>query len=99
MLLIVDEPENHLHPEWQLKYAELIVSLVANGTNVMLTSHSPYMIEALYFYSKKFLDVKKVAFYYTEKTDIENYTEIKETKDLSIIFDKLSKPLEQLVWD
>lgn len=63
------------------------------------TSHSPYMIEALYFYSKKFLDEKKVAFYYTEKTDIENYTEIKETKDLSIIFDKLSKPLEQLVWD
>lgn len=98
-LLIVDEPENHLHPEWQLKYAELIVSLVANGANVMLTSHSPYMIEALYFYSKKFLDEKKVAFYYTEKTDIENYTEIKETKDLSIIFDKLSKPLEQLVWD
>lgn len=99
-LLIVDEPENHLHPEWQLKYAELIVSLVADGANVILTSHSPYMIEALYYYAKqKSLDENRVAFYYTEKTEIDNYTVIKETKDLSIIFDKLSKPLEKLVWD
>ena len=30
---------------------------------------------------------------------MENYTIIKETKDLSIIFDKLSKPLESIVWD
>ena len=98
-LLIIDEPENHLHPEWQLKYAELIVSLVAQGASIILTSHSPYMIEALYYYAKKLLDKNKVAFYYTEKTNIKNYTEIKETTDLSIIFDKLSKPLEQLVWD
>lgn len=99
-LLIVDEPENHLHPEWQLKYAELMVSLVAQGANIILTSHSPYMIEALYYYAKKnSLNENKVAFYYTEKTNIENYTEIKETKDLSIIFDKLSKPLEKIVWD
>lgn len=98
-LLIVDEPENHLHPEWQLKYAELIVSLVAKGASIMLTSHSPYMIEALYYYAKQHLDKNKVAFYYTEQTNIENYTEIKGTTDLSIIFDKLSKPLEKLVWN
>ena len=98
-LLIVDEPENHLHPEWQLKYAELIVSLVAKGASIMLTSHSPYMIEALYYYAKQHLDENKVAFYYTEQTNIENYTEIKGTTDLSIIFDKLSKPLEKLVWN
>ena len=30
---------------------------------------------------------------------LSNYTEIKETKDLSVIFDKLSAPLEKLVWD
>lgn len=98
-LLIVDEPENHLHPEWQLKYAELIVSLVAKGASIMLTSHSPYMIEALYYYARQHLDENKVAFYYTEQTNIENYTEIKGTTDLSIIFDKLSKPLEKLVWN
>lgn len=99
-LLIVDEPENHLHPEWQLRYAELMVSLVAQGANIILTSHSPYMIQALYYYAKQnALDENKIAFYYTENTNIKNYTEIKETKDLSIIFDKLSKPLEKIVWD
>jgi len=27
-LLIIDEPEVHLHPNWQIKYAELLVLLV-----------------------------------------------------------------------
>lgn len=46
-LIILDEPENHLHPEWQIKYAEIICKMVKNGFYVLLTSHSPYMIQAL----------------------------------------------------
>lgn len=51
-LLIIDEPEVHLHPKWQVKFAELIILLVKKNINVLLTTHSPYMIEALELYSK-----------------------------------------------
>ena len=99
-LVIVDEPENHLHPEWQVKYAELIVKMIDEGGYVVLTSHSPYLIEALYYYAKQYkLAEEKVSFYFSEKIDGTNFAEIRETKDLSIIFDKLSKPLEKLAWD
>jgi len=46
-ILILDEPEVHLHPKWQLKMAEIIVELVRDGVKIVVNSHSPYMIEAL----------------------------------------------------
>lgn len=46
-LLIFDEPENHLHPKWQLKLAEILFKLVESGVYVLISSHSPYLIEAL----------------------------------------------------
>ena len=46
-VLIFDEPENHLHPKWQLKLAQLLLKLVENGVYVRVSSHSPYLIEAL----------------------------------------------------
>ncbi|CAM3961948.1 ATP-binding protein [Vibrio neonatus] len=52
-LLILDEPEVHLHPKWQLIYAKMICELVNQGANIIVTTHSPYMLEALYGYSKK----------------------------------------------
>jgi predicted ATPase len=32
-LIVLDEPEVHLHPNWQLKYAEIITLLVKNNIN------------------------------------------------------------------
>lgn len=39
-LVIIDEPEAHLHPENQRKVAHLIAKLVRNGVNVICTTHS-----------------------------------------------------------
>lgn len=53
-VLILDEPEIHLHPVWQIKYAELIVMLQKEfNLTVLLTSHSPDFVEAIKLYSKK----------------------------------------------
>ncbi|MBY0409357.1 MAG: ATP-binding protein, partial [Burkholderiaceae bacterium] len=46
-VLIFDEPENHLHPKWQLKLAQVLIKLVESGVYVLVSSHSPYLIEAL----------------------------------------------------
>lgn len=52
-VLVLDEPEVHLHPEWQLKYAEIIVLLQKTfNLTVVVTTHSSHFLEALDLYSK-----------------------------------------------
>lgn len=52
--IIFDEPENHLHPTWQVKFAEILVRLVQNHVCIMVNTHSPYLLEALHKYGKKY---------------------------------------------
>lgn len=42
-IVILDEPEIHLHPEWQLVLAELIVLMQKEfNLHILITTHSPY---------------------------------------------------------
>ncbi|MGQ1927647.1 AAA family ATPase [Ornithobacterium rhinotracheale] len=53
-LLIIDEPEVHLHPQWVVEYARLIVLLNKNlGVKFLLASHHPDMISAIKYISEK----------------------------------------------
>ena len=94
-LLIIDEPENHLHPEWQLLLAKLIVNLVEqHKVYVLINSHSPYLIEALKVYSD--INIKdKTHFYFNELTN-EGGKVKQVTDDLSLLFDTLSLPFQKL---
>ncbi len=92
-ILILDEPEVHLHPKWQLEMAKIIVKLVKNGVKIVVNSHSPYMIEALELYSSK----QKINnnFYLAEKKD--EYAIISDVTDnLEPIYSKLAKPIQDL---
>ena len=54
-VLILDEPEIHLHPDWQLRYAEIIVLLQkVFELTIILTTHSPHFVEALQYYAEKY---------------------------------------------
>lgn len=44
-LLIVEEPEAHLHPTNQLTLARYIAKLVRAGLNVLITTHSHFILE------------------------------------------------------
>lgn len=81
-ILILDEPENHLHPEWQVKLAQLLITFVKEKeANILLTSHSPYLIEALQKYAIEYeLWDKKTNFYFA-KNEAANYATIKSVKD------------------
>ena len=46
-LLIIDEPEAHLHPEAQQRMAATLAYLVRRGVRVLITTHSHYMVEAM----------------------------------------------------
>ncbi len=88
-LVVLDEPEVHLHPNWQLKYAEIITLLVQNNRNILVTTHSPYMVEALERYAEKYKIEEKTHFYLAKEEVIKSKN---NNKTLSEIASKLSEP-------
>ncbi len=47
-VLIIDEPEAHLHPRWIVEYAKMLIYIISNlNVRVLVASHSPDMINAL----------------------------------------------------
>lgn len=87
-VLVLDEPENHLHPKWQIKLAEIIVKLAKHQVFVIVSSHSPYFIEALKRYSDK-EEMSKFSNFLLAKDQI-----IQDKDRLSEIFEILSEPFE-----
>jgi len=90
-VFILDEPEVHLHPKWQLEMAKTIVELVKNGVKVLVNSHSPYMIEALERYAEK---AEVPADFYLAEDGVINKVEDNNSKTLAMIFNKLSAPYD-----
>ncbi|MCD8386560.1 MAG: ATP-binding protein [Bacteroidales bacterium] len=47
-LLLIDEPEAHLHPQWVVEMARVLVFLHKRlGVKIMIASHDPDMVEAI----------------------------------------------------
>jgi hypothetical protein len=42
-LVIIEEPEAHLHPEIQIKMTEIFASLIQSDVKIIITSHSNYI--------------------------------------------------------
>lgn len=74
-LLIIEEPEAHLHPEAQVALMELFTELPKYGVKVIMTSHSNYMFNKLSnMVLEQTVDKEKVACYnmiMTEKGSID----------------------------
>ena len=94
--IILDEPEIHLHPEWQLKFAELIVLLQKEfGMHILLTTHSPYFVSAIEVFSEKYKVDDKCKYYVAENKG--NSGVIKDiTGNTNIIFKKMARPFQDL---
>lgn len=69
-MLILDEPEAHLHPMWQNAFAEMIVLLVKElKTHVLLTTHSANFMLAIDAYMRKYETSDQTNFYQTEELE------------------------------
>ena len=67
-LLILDEPEVHLHPQWIVRCAKSLVNLVAERrVRVLVASHSPYLIQALQRFAAQALGKGQFRFYLAEE--------------------------------
>lgn len=94
--IILDEPEIHLHPEWQLLFAEIIVLLQKElDLHILLATHSPYFLRAIQVYAANYEIADKCKYYLAENKDnIAIITDVSEKIDL--IFKKLVKPFQKL---
>ena len=96
-MIVLDEPEIHLHPKWQIIFAEMLVLLQKEfNLNIVLTSHSPYFISAIEAYSAKHEIANKCKYYLSDLNE-ENMAVFKDvTRNTDKIYKKLAEPLKEL---
>lgn len=97
--IILDEPEIHLHPEWQLLFAELIVLIQKEfSMHILLNTHSPYFLRAIEIYSAKHKVADKCKYYISTLDGDDAF--IKDVSDnIELIYQKLSAPFQTLESD
>lgn len=95
-VIILDEPEIHLHPEWQLLYAKMIVLLQKQfDLSMIITTHSPYFLDAIDVFSAKYNIADRTKYYLAENTG--NTSVLQDvTNNIDAIYKKLSDPMQML---
>lgn len=79
--IIMDTPEIHLHPEWQLLFAELIVLIQKEfRTRILLSTYSPYFLNTIEVYAAKYKTADKCKYYYLKAEENKDKSEIYEVK-------------------
>lgn len=69
-LLLVDEPEAHLHPQWIVEYARMLVLINKKlGTKIMIASHNPDMVAAIRSIAEREEILDRTHFYLAEKLE------------------------------
>lgn len=77
-MLILDEPESHLHPEWINKFAEILVYLAKDvNVKILITTHSPNLMLALSVYAKKADLTENSHFYIAENVEDGYFSQIR----------------------
>ncbi|RUM61011.1 MAG: hypothetical protein DSY66_03030 [Persephonella sp.] len=95
-MLIFDEPEVHLHPKWQLRYAEILVKLHKYfDCYILINSHSPDFIQAIRYYGNKYKVIDNIHFYFAEEKEGNSTIQLVDF-ELNKIFASLIEPLESM---
>lgn len=96
-LLIIDEPEVHLHPEWQVKFAEVLVLLNKYlNVNIYLNTHSTYIIEAFQVLSANYDIEEDINYYMLESNGFSSSAKSIEISNSYEINDSLYELYDQL---
>lgn len=97
-VLILDEPEIHLHPKWQIIFAKLIVLLnIKFDLKILINTHSPYFLEALDVNIAKYGLKSNKYKYYLSSIDNDGNAFFKDVSDsIDKIYALLAEPLQEL---
>lgn len=92
-LLILDEPEAHLHPQWIVHFAKFLVMLrKETQCTFLISSHSTDMVSSLKFIAEKELK-QKTRYYLADLEDDKRllYSFKNLNDDIEPIFEKFNK--------
>lgn len=96
-LLIIDEPESHLHPQWIVEYARLIVLLNKHlNVKFLIASHNPDMVSAIKFISENENTIHNLNYYLALKDDKYKYNFINLKDDIDPIFESFNIAFERM---
>ena len=95
-LLIIDEPEAHLHPQWIVEFARLLVMLNKEiGLKIMIASHDPDMVSAIRYVADAEGVLVNANFYLAEHdVNSETYTYKALGHDIDPIFESFNKSFD-----
>lgn len=100
-IVILDEPEINLHPEWQVEYARVLVNLQKEfRLKIVITTHSPYFMRAIECFSDMAEVMEQLNVYRMTRERKDNTTQIENVSyaeyGMTDLYDELSAPLDGL---
>lgn len=111
-LIMIENPEAHLHPEGQAKLAELMCLVAQRGIQVIVETHSDHIVNGVLVNCKRFekegygIDRENVSMYYFSGQDENHavmYKEVKVLEDGKVdfqpigFFDRIEKDIDYLL--
>lgn len=98
-LLMIDEPEAHLHPQWIVEFARLLVLLNKKlGLKIMIASHNPDMVAAIHDIANKEGVLDNTNFYVAQSEDPDSHKYIYKDlgHDIGEIFESFNVAIEKI---
>lgn len=97
-LLMIDEPEAHLHPQWVVEYARLLVLLQKHiGLKIMIATHNPDMVAAIRSIAEREEILSNVNFYIARKSSVPHQYEYKHLgSEIGEIFESFNIALSRI---
>ena len=100
-LLVCDEPESNLHPEWQVKFARFLVLLNAKlDVRVLLNTHSPFFLKAILVYADMLERGEFCSYYNMVPHDGGPYYDAEQVAGVRVeeVFRQMREPFAKLVY-
>ncbi len=94
--LIMDEPEVHLHPKWQVELANILYKIAKSGANIIIATHSLDLLKAFQVILKNDFEVANDIIAVNKVPFNEDFSKINEIDKINEVLDDLSKPYYDL---
>ena len=94
--LIMDEPEVHLHPEWQVVLANILYKIAKQGANIIIATHSLDFLKQFEVLLKDENEQASDIIAINKMPFDKNFSELSELEKVNEILDDLSKPFYDL---